>query len=241
VDPEVPGSSPGGGTIDVGGVSAQRERAAMARQTRRGVRFAVGISGHRLNQLPADTHAPLQAALGYVLAACRAAAEEAHAGPVQPVMVTALAEGADRFAAAAAAARRWRIEVPLPFEPARYTEDFGNDASRADFAAWLKRAKRVEVTSDAALPGAAPYAGAGRMTVEWSDVLVALWNGLAPKGPGGTAEVSALMLATGRPVLWIPSQTAGPISLIAGPNTPLWTALARRFAIVDRPQTMRVA
>jgi hypothetical protein len=91
-------------------------------------------------------------------------------------------------------------------------------------------------------PGAAPYAGVGAMIVAWSDVLVAVWNGLPPKGPGGTAEVAAKMAAQGGPVIWIPSDTGGPIQLIApDPDTPMAKALARRLPRIAQPDAMRVA
>lgn len=204
-------------------------------------RFAMAVTGHRLNQLPVETHTPLAAALDYVMVSAWAAAQEAFETPVTPVLVSSLAEGADRFAAVAALRRRWRLESPLPFQPDRYEEDFPEATSKAAFRGLLARAKRVEVAAEAAEPGAAPYAGAGRLAVAWSDLIIAVWNGAPPKGPGGTAEVAAQMADRGGPVIWIPSQTAGPLQVITSGGTSLDAALARRFSVCERPSAMRRA
>lgn len=127
----------------------------------------------------------------------------------------------------------------------RYLEDFADEGSKTEFRTYLGRSKRVEVSSAADQPSPAPYAAVGRMIVDWSDVLLAVWNGLAPKGPGGTAEVAALMLAKGAPVVWLPSQTGGPLQLVrADLNaalSPLEAALAARMPVIAQPEAMRVA
>lgn len=208
-------------------------------------RFAVGITGHRLNQLPENVHPVIEPAIGYALALIRAAAEEVHGAPVAPVLVSAIAEGADRFAAQQALRQRWRLETPLPFAIERYLDDFGEDATKVEFRAYLRRSKRVEVSPAADQPSPAPYAAVGRMIVDWSDALLAVWNGLAPKGPGGTAEVAALMLEKGAPVVWLPSQTGGPLQLVRADlkkkPTALEAALAARMAVIRQPAEMRVA
>jgi hypothetical protein len=80
------------------------------------------------------------------------------------------------------------------------------------------------------------------MIVDWSDVVIAVWNGLPSKGPGGTAEVAARMADRGRPVIWIPAESAGPLRLIAPQaDAPLAAALAKRIDPVMRPAAMRVA
>ena len=45
---------------------------------------------------------------------------------------------------------------------------------------------------------------AGRLLVERSDRLIAVWDGLPARGPGGTADVVAYARALSRPVtvLW---------------------------------------
>jgi hypothetical protein len=205
-------------------------------------RFAVGITGHRLNQLPPEAHPAIEAAIGYAMALAQAAAEAANGAPVAAALVSAIAEGADRFAAQRALRMKWRLETPLPFTVDRYVEDFEQEDSQLEFRTLLARSKRVEVSPAAHQPSPAPYAAVGEMIVAWSDVLIAVWNGAPPKGPGGTAEVAARMADLGRPVIWIPSQTGGPLRLIVeGPQPPLNEQLQARIARVARPEAMRVA
>lgn len=186
----------------------------------------------------------VDAAIGYALDVMALAAGEAAGGPIVPVLVSAMAEGADRFAAQAALARRWRLETPLPFPTERYEQDFSDEDSIQVQRKLLKKSKRLEIAPDADQPGAAPYASVGRLVVEWSDAIIAVWNGAAPKGPGGTAEVAALMIEKGGPVIWIPSILGGPLQLICPdrPRNPaLCDALALRFPVVARPDEMRTA
>src|SRR5260221_12639223 len=47
------------------------------------------------------------------------------------------------------------------------------------------------------------YLAAGKLIVELCDVLVAVWDGEPAAGKGGTADVVAVALASGRPVIWL--------------------------------------
>jgi hypothetical protein len=96
--------------------------------------------------------------------------------------------------------------------------------------------------------GAAPYAAVGRALIEKADLLLCVWNGLPPKGPGGTSEVAALMLEKGGLVLWIPAE--GGATKLVGPaplpragsfRRALHEALAQSFERAARPPEMRVA
>ena len=75
--------------------------------------------------------------------------------------------------------------------------------ARESFDALLARAMRV-----LELPGEDPsdieaYVMTGRATVAHSDVLIAVWDGLPPRGRGGTAEVVQMAIARGTPVIHI--------------------------------------
>lgn len=212
-------------------------------------RLRVGITGHRLDQLPQGAHAALQARIGETLARITESARDAGHGYARLALVSALAEGADRFAAHAAFGLGWRLIAPLPFAPARYEQDFADAASIAEFRALLARADQrmiCDVAPDA--DPAAPYAAVGRLIADLSKVLLAVWNGAPPKGPGGTAEVCALALDAGAPVIWIDPDGAH-VRLIAPARLPnarsfrfrLRTALETRFPLEARPADMRVA
>jgi hypothetical protein len=169
------------------------------------------------------------------------------------VLYSAIAEGADRFAADAALARGWRLMTPLPFSPERYADDFPDDASREHFRRLLWASRRVvtvpgELVARLGGDEDASYAAVGRLLIEKADVLLCVWNGLPPKGPGGTSEVAALMLEKGGLVLWIPAE-GGQAKLVAPAPLPragsfrrkLHEALAKIFARAARPAEMRVA
>lgn len=174
--------------------------------------------------------------------AIAAAAGEAQGAPVRVTLVSALAEGADRFAAHAALARNWTLVSPLPFREARYLEDFETEASKAEFKALLRKASVLEPE------GAEGYLRVGEMIMERSEILLALWNGAEPKGPGGTGDVAARALMRGMPVLWLPVE-ASPVRLIAPTRRPraksfqarVLAALETRFARHTQPPAMRLA
>jgi hypothetical protein len=169
------------------------------------------------------------------------------------VLHSAIAEGADRYAADAALARGWRLVTPLPFSVARYEEDFSDAESKAHYQRLLWASRRVlpvsnELVAKVGGGDAGPYAAVGRALIEKADLLLCVWNGLPPKGPGGTSEVAALMLEKGGLVLWISVGHAG-VKLVGPAPLPragsfrrkLHEALAERFERVARPAEMRVA
>lgn len=207
-------------------------------------RVAAGVTGHRLNQLPEPDRPRLQRALGRALDAIEAAAAKAaRRAPVAMTMVSALAEGTDRYAAYAALARDWRLVAPLPFRTGRYLKDFETPESKAEFRALLARSKAVEPD------GRGSYLAVGLMLLERSDVMIALWNGAPPKGPGGTADVAARALEKGTPVLWIPVEARRPVRLIAPHRSARkgsWRAAFHRHLAVlfkpgAQPETMHLA
>ncbi len=212
----------------------------------------IAVTGHRLNQLPERQRPRIKAEIEGCLAALEAACARAHGGPARMTLASAIAEGADRYAADAALARGWRLVTPLPFEPERYEEDFSDEASKAHFQRLLWASRRATPVSAArveAIGGAAAeYAAVGRALIEQADVLVCVWNGLPPKGPGGTSEVAALMLEKGGLVLWIAIDAAhtklvgpAPLPRAGSFRRKLHEDLAERFTRIARPPEMRVA
>jgi hypothetical protein len=212
----------------------------------------VAVTGHRLNQMPEHERPRIQAEIGRCLDEIESAAGAITGAHAQCVLYSAVAEGADRYAADAALARGWRLITPLPFTPARYEEDFAGEESKRHFRRLLWASRRVTPAPDAmvsAIGGeAAPYAAVGRMLIEKAEVLLCIWNGVPPKGPGGTSEVAALMLEKGGLVLWISTGAAG-VKLVGPAPLPragtfrrkLHEALAQHFERAARPPEMRVA
>lgn len=189
--------------------------------SRPGLAFRVGITGHRPDKLAAFDPERLRGALARVLERIDAgvrglARERSSAGrddgaAPAPRLVSALAEGADRMAVEAAPAS-WALDALLPMPRAEYERDFlapGHPASAslAAFRAALARADTIvelpALGPDLSRPGprAEQYASLARALVRRIDLLVAIWDGEAAAGPGGTAHVVAEATAEGVPVV----------------------------------------
>jgi hypothetical protein len=159
----------------------------------------IGVTGHRR---VADVD-EAEAAVDEVLDGLASAA----LGPAHVLEVRSLlAEGADRIVTERAMRRPGnRFVAVLPLEPDDYVDDFDDPASAAAFRRLLTEAASVEVTP----PGPdrsrdAAYERAGHAVVESSDVLLALWDGGASRGRGGTAEMVAYARSRGVPVEVVP-------------------------------------
>ncbi|WP_395659926.1 hypothetical protein [Nocardioides sp.] len=158
----------------------------------------VGVSGHRQLADPAAVAAAVDRVLDRV-------------GTGRDlVAVSSLAEGADRIVAARVLARGGRLEAVLPLPADDYATDFVDAGSRAEFADLLAAADLATVVPpDPADPSReAAYARAGTAVLEACDVLLALWDGAAARGRGGTAEVVAEAREAGRRVEVVPVERA---------------------------------
>lgn len=132
-------------------------------------------------------------------------------------LVSPLAEGADRLVAHRALAAGWRLQALLPFPAVRYEDDFHGDGSVGEFRGLLTRASAVEVVPGAAPPSPdpdLPYRRVGLALLDRVALLVALWDGEAPRGPGGTGEVVQEAVRRGIPVVWIHSVPPHPVRLV---------------------------
>ena len=164
--------------------------------------FRIGVTGHR--EL-ADPDA-LRAAIRKALRGLIELLPVAPAAGLTPVVVSALAEGADRLVAEEILADPdARLEVPLPLSPADYEEDFKTEASKEEFRRLLTRASAVW-PAPATEDRNEAYEQAGRYMVDRCDALIALWDGEDPRGQGGTAEIVAYAQEKGVPIAWVNTQ-----------------------------------
>lgn len=164
----------------------------------------VGVTGHRPARLRDADAALLRARIREVLDRI------ATATGVSPVILSPLAEGADRLVAWTALRAGLPLHCVLPFPRDVYARDFPTASSREDFAALLDAAAIVvELDGSAATPEErdAGYRAVGDYTVARCTLLIAVWDGAAPRGEGGTGEVVALALARRIPVVWIAAST----------------------------------
>ena len=127
-------------------------------------------------------------------ALCRAVNSElnliAKSNPHSPcILISALAEGADRLVASCALSLGWQLCAVLPLTQDDYETDFHDDESVAEFRELLKRSTLVKVldAKHHLRPGC--YHELGLWLSQQAQVLIALWDGEQAKGPGGTAEV----------------------------------------------------
>ncbi len=182
----------------------------------------MGITGHRLNRLDPLSSALVASRLGEVMAAVAIAASQLQAiGPdwfqtssPDIRLVSALAEGADRLAAAAALDAGFRLDVATPFERSVYEGDFPTDESRTQFQALLASAGTILELPGTRAQEETAYTLAGAAILAVADMLIAVWNGQGSGGRGGTGDTVATALAQGKPVIHIPIVPEQPIRIL---------------------------
>ncbi len=149
--------------------------------------FTIGVTGHR--QIAASCTAKVEAAVLSVLEGVRAKAPEA---PL--LLLTGLAEGADRLVARLAVERFGaELVAVLPRAADDYRQDFATADSKAEFDRLLGSARLVVAPpagtgADHTEPTDG-YLWAGNFTALHSHLLIALWDGDEARGDGGTAEI----------------------------------------------------
>jgi hypothetical protein len=198
-------------------------------------RVRIGVTGHR--------DVTSRQTLVDVPARVRELLPRGSATRVRLGVVSALAEGADRlvvdevFAYADVRNEDARLEVILPFDRSRYVrEQRFSAAAEATFTELLDRATSVtELDGSGSYDGSLDraYEAAGRQVVARSDVLVALWDGEASRGRGGTAETLLHATEMGKPCIWVPTD-GGPVratNFAAGSNRRFRLEVRRRVAV----------
>lgn len=182
----------------------------MGGRTRKDGGFYAGITGHRPDRLDDAVLPGLDTRIRSVL--------DALLGPL--TVVSSLAEGADRLAAAAATARGDRLLAILPFAKAEFARDFATEGSLAEFAGLLAQASEIielpgtrgAVATDAA------YEAAAAAVLARADVLLAIWDGEPGRGIGGTAHTVEVALARDIPVIWIAARPPHEVRILPAPG-----------------------
>ncbi len=185
------------------------------------------MTGHRELDKPDELRQPIREAILRLMTLV----------PVAPgaglalVVVSALAEGADRLVAQEVLAAEndqlvlkdvlgsgddrlvletvlgevdARLEVALPLEVGDYVDDFKTEESQKEFRSLLARARSSDVwTAPGGLEREEAYERAGRYVVNRCDALIAVWDGEQSKGRGGTAEIVGYAQERGVPIAWV--------------------------------------
>jgi hypothetical protein len=190
--------------------------------------FRVGVVGHRPDRLPvgeaalAAVRARIAEALEGVsvaVAAFASGSERRFYRPDAPPLLTAvspLAEGADRIFAEEALRCGYRLNCVMPFHRDEFERDFAApDSFEADsaarFDAILARAEKAGALACFELDGRRgraheAYGQAGRVVLDQSDLLLAIWDGGLTNAVGGTFDTIQQAMAFNVPTLWIDSR-----------------------------------
>ncbi len=185
------------------------------------VAFRVGVTGHRPNRLDAALLPDLGKTIGEVLACARRtvlAIPGLRADAPCPTLrlITSLAEGSDRLAAHAARNLGFELQVPLPFRQQEYERDFTLPGSTEEFRGLLAEANSVFRLNADPLARDLGYRAAGEVVLMQSDLLIAVWDGHAAHGVGGTGELVERAQLIGLPVIHIDSETPSQLRFLAG-------------------------
>jgi uncharacterized membrane protein YidH (DUF202 family) len=184
-------------------------------------RIRIGVTGHRRLADPEGIAELVRMALAKdvealfdpdSLQSIRDASEWA---PVQFASVSALAEGADRLVAREVLATPGAtLEAVLPLAMKDYLATFDAGSDDQEFHGLLAQCRNpLWLRTHNMEPDISPdearktkhraYSKVGRYIVDHCDVLIAIWDGEPPRGPGGTAEVVAYAKEVSRPVIRI--------------------------------------
>jgi hypothetical protein len=146
--------------------------------------------------------------------------------PVQLVVISPLAKGADRIVARAAINQpqvdgRPRLQVVTPFSLDDYRRDFVEPDDRAEFEELLALDPSPTIMSNnygLPQPGDSPeqliakqdqrndgYFAVGKRVVDACEILIVIWNGQPAAGRGGTGDIVEYAVEQGRTILWIDS------------------------------------
>jgi hypothetical protein len=178
------------------------------------VRLRVGVTGHRPGpKLPDAARPAIASSIKAIFDALAAGLDSALNGShwafsaksAELMVVSALAEGADRMVAHTALDAGLPLEVVLPATRTVYERDFASEGSKAEFRALLASARSVfEVDRPAGPLGQKRgYEAAGLIMLGHADLLIAVWDEDEAAGIGGTANIVAQAVSEGAPVLLI--------------------------------------
>lgn len=174
----------------------------------------VSVTGHRPNRMPERQWRGIKRNLA------KAMAKIESENPGRPlVLVTGLAEGADRLAAFVALGRGWSLHAILAFHRSRFEKDFPDPYAIGEFRALLEASAKVEEPNKRWHARKAPergYEAVGKRLLKLSEILIAIWDGKASRGKGGTVEVIKEAQGKKIPVYWLHSTKAQGLRLLQG-------------------------
>jgi hypothetical protein len=174
--------------------------------------ICVGVTGHREDVLPQEFLADLPDRIRNALqlltscaASVRSDAELCFApGPTRLLFVSPLAHGSDQVAAEVAVELGFALQAVLPFALDKYRSELLSAGEASRFDTLVGKAENLLELPGIRERDLEAYVMAGRATVAHCDVLLAVWDGRAARGRGGTAEVVQLAIERGTAVIHLP-------------------------------------
>ncbi len=146
--------------------------------------IVIGVSGHR--DLRPEDRPILEDRVREILEKLKTTY------PATPmILLSALAEGADRLVATVALGLGFRLAVPLPMPREEYARDFPE--TLGEFDALMEKAEKAFPLSDSPEDGSTSreqcYALAGAYIARHCQILLVLWDGINLEKVGGTSHV----------------------------------------------------
>jgi hypothetical protein len=218
-----------------------------------GVRLRVGVTGHRIgSKLLAESVAPIRANVDRILGATASSARDAiatHGGGMidknlELVVVSSLAEGADRVVADAGLSAGFALDAVLPFARDEYMRDFEGASAREAFDTLVGRASSVFELDGERDQASRAYEAAGLVMLANCDLLIAIWDQNEGAGVGGTAFIVDRAVNEGIPVVLINPTLPERADLLWGADTDLTPASIRpedlrsRDALAEIPEVV---
>ncbi len=155
--------------------------------------FILGFTGHR--------HIENEGKVADVLREVIASVDRDLGGDL--IGRSSVASGGDTLFAEACVAAHFKWIALLPFPETEFKKDF-SDADWKRARTLLDKAQRIETLSETVeRPGG--YLHCGLVTVDGADLVMALWDGKAPRGPGGTAQIVEHARLVQKPLIIISS------------------------------------
>jgi hypothetical protein len=198
-------------------ISSTRDKdISRASPPRARVALRVGVTGHRPNKLQSANEQLLRSQIHTALLFLKEITTELHhlAGtlylPDPPVLrvISPLAEGSDRFVAEAGLDLGFELQCPLPFTREEYQKDFNSEDSsfhqRLGHATAVLEMDGSRNTTDSPDLENESYEAVGRIVLNQSDVIIAIWDGDAGE-KGGTGQMVTEAERLGIPIIWIES------------------------------------
>lgn len=153
------------------------------------------------------------------------------------LVVSPLAEGADRIVAEEALKLGYELESPLPFVREEYEKDFRLPESRAAFRHLLGRARTVYELNGSREHANQAYEAVGRWVLLHSNILIAIWNGKPAAGQGGTGQMVKESLSRGIATVWV--RPHGQMFLLRSADPILYDPINRLSEAMGRVLTAR--